>query len=555
MNIERKLLVIAGLTSLLMMACQSEELVIPVDSQNNVVVEFTDAELATLFQMRGDSHKVDVSEAEEFANDVIGFLDGDVSTRATSPRRISSVTALPPSQDMSEVVTRTIDEETVEIPDTIAYLFNFDDNAGYAIVSGDKRIQSPILTYCTDGNLTGEIDNPGLIGILMETEGYIINSIIDYENRIDSIKNDILEKLLPDSLANTRLPLDNPSNQEMESRIYDVNVTVVGGGNIGGPTTNPETVTTTTTTYGNWETTERLQPLLPVEWNQKFPFNARVKNKHGSTNAPAGCVVVALAQIMTYWGHPASIYNYRFNWPLLRSYTARPNKYPNTNGKKLFHNYETDNTLLDNNAITVDEQNFVSEVSTLMEIIGIGTFMDYSDTGSGASDKDAMNFLSSYGYNTGDYLMDYNYNKVIQSLNNLRPVFATGYSKKIQHRIKLLGITIGTWSEHGEGHTWVIDGYLNQRQAKIVQITVKNRLTQNIVSQTTTTTYSYAKYLHHNWGWEAQGYPPKYYNGYFVEGSYNSNDKRLESDTRATVTYEEGNFRFLKEIVPNIRPN
>ena len=503
-------------------------------------VQFTNAELAMMYQMRGESSKVDFNEACIFANDVIAFLDADAPTRAGTARKISTVTALTTDKSQ-EAITRSSDRVTIELPDTIAYLFNFGEDEGYAIISGDKRIDASILGYCSNGALTGEVDNPAVYQMLGLTEEYIINSIIRYENQIDFMINEILTKMEIEETT-TRLVDDirNLNDTYMvEIKELSRDDEIGGGG-------GTSTATTYTTTHGDWITTDRVQPLLPVEWNQRFPFDNLVKTKNGCTTAPAGCVAVAVAQLMAYWQHPASIYNYKFNWPLLRSYTARPNEYPSVAGTKQYNIVEKDY-----GKSTADEKNFVSQVSNLMNIIGMSTHMDYSDNGSNADPVDAINFLSTYGYNAGP-LVDYNYNKVIQSLNNGRPVYASGKSEKIQHRIRAIFFTIGTWSEYGEGHSWVVDGYLNQRKATTVQITVRNRHTGAIVQQTSTTTYSYANYLHHNWGWDNGD--RICYNGYFAAGSYDSYDKRLESDTRATTTYDEGNFQFLKKICPDIRP-
>lgn len=381
------------------------------------------------------------------------------------------------------------------------------------------------------------------------TEEYIVNSIIRYENQIDSITNEILAKMKIEEDATRLSGDDGPGRLD---NTYELLITMlpqdddIGGGGGGGGGSSGTTSTSTTYTHGNWVTTGQVQPLLPVEWNQRFPFNHLVKNKNGSTDAPAGCVAVALAQLMTYWQHPASIYNYKFDWPLLRSFTARPDKYPTSVSGVRKYNTDADQY---KKSLT-DEKNFVSQVSNLINIIGMGTYMDYSNEGSQASSDDAMIFLSEYGYNAGP-LVGYNYNAIIKSLNNKRPVYASGKSKKTQHKIMLI-IEIGTWSEYSEGHAWIIDGYLNQRRTTNVQVTVRNKQTGAIVQQTNTTTYSYANYLHHNWGADDGVYTCL--NGYFAAGSYDAYDKRFESDTRATVTYDEANFQFQKLISPEIRP-
>ncbi|NDV57998.1 C10 family peptidase [Bacteroides sp. 519] len=529
---KNKTLFFLCIISLVVISCNNED-----SLEHSFVegVEFTDAELTALFQMRGEDHKVDISEATNFANDVIGFLDGDISTRTASPRKISSVTAL--TSESTQPLTRSFDGKTIEIPDTIAYLFNFDNEAGFTIVSGDKRIGAPILGYGAAGSLTEEVDNPGLIGSLLDVENYIVQSITNYENQIDSITGDILNKLIAEKSATRAindLGMRNDYLQQYELIVDE-----------SGPVALPPTTTTTSTTVGRWVTTAQVQPLLPVEWNQKFPFNHRVKNKNGCTDAPAGCVAIALAQIMAYWQYPARVDNNTFNWPLMRSYTARLGAYPNISDKKQFNRFENQYS-----SLSTDERNFISQVSSLVELIGSRTGMKYTDDGSSASTTNAMRFLSYIGYNTQG-ITGYNYDRVIHSLDNRQPVYTSGYSEKVQHRIKIIW-TIGTWSEYKQGHAWVIDGYLKRKKATTVRVIVKNRSTGVVVSQTSTTTYSYANYLHHNWGWEGEnGY---YYNSYIVAGSYDAYDPdNLSSNTRAKITYDEKNFQFIKEICPYIK--
>ncbi len=496
-------------------------------------IQFTDTELATLFKMRGNNHKVEVTEATKFANDVITFLDANQTTRSLSPRRISSMTVLT-SESMHNHNLTTRSGESIDIPDTLAYLFNFGEDTGYAIISADKRVDAPILGYCDSGALPNEINNPLLAGALADTEDHIVAFISDYENRIDSISSEILSKIVEEKSSTRRAVPDLLQDYRLDIREVDESTL--------GPRA---TTTSTTTTNSGWVTTSVVQPLLPVEWYQGFPFNYLVKNKNGSTIAPAGCVAIALAQIMAYWQYPASIDGYTFDWSLLRNWTLRPNVYPNVNNKNMIRN-------ADYRYLSGDEQKFASQVSRLIESIGTHIDMKYTNSGSSADCGVAIGYLYKLGYDADSNLPhEYSYSKVIQSLYNGRPVFAEGYSKKIQHRIKVLGITVGTWSEHGEGHAWVIDGYLNQRKTTTVQINVVRVATGKVISQTTSTTHADACYLHHNWGWGFNG--NNFYNGYFIAGSYDAFNNKLESNTRAKVTYDEGNFQFKKNICTGIR--
>lgn len=515
-----------------MVSCYNEE-VPELPSAKPESIAFTDAELAVLYQMRGQSHKVDIGEATEFANTVIGFLDANTSTRVSSPRKVSSMVALTGERAM----TRTADGENVQMPDTLAYLFNFSDSAGYAIISADKRIEASILSYCEAGNLAGKTDNPGLIGALMDLEHYITASIIRYENRIDSITNEILSKMIAGDSVPTRLAA---SQQDL---LQDYEVTVA----LEPITPIYSGVMTEQATYsGDWVTIEQVEPLLPVEWHQWFPFNFFVKHRDRSTNAPAGCVAVATAQIMAYWQRPARIDDgFIFDWPLLRKFATGSGKYPNVEGKEKFwyNKYSNNDGILENTDVHEDERNFIIHSATLMEKIGEGVIMEYSDNGSSARSQNAASFFKSCGYNVGDGLVDYNFGKVVQSLRQHRPVYARGSSKMT--RKEFLGIE---WEKYSEGHAWVIDGYTKQSKATIMHIRVSSRYTGEVLNESTNTTYSYADYFHHNWGWGDDR------NGYFVAGNFDSDDKIKNFSTRTSENFDPGNYQYDKEIIYGIVP-
>ena len=52
---------------------------------------------------------------------------------------------------------------------------------------------------------------------------------------------------------------------------------------------------------------EAIAPMLNVNWGQGMPYNVLLPHINGSSNdhAYVGCVAVAMAQVMSYWQHPA----------------------------------------------------------------------------------------------------------------------------------------------------------------------------------------------------------------------------------------------------------
>jgi hypothetical protein len=87
------------------------------------------------------------------------------------------------------------------------------------------------------------------------------------------------------------------------------------------------------------------------------------------------------------------------------------------------------------------------------------------------------------------------------------------------------------------------DGYLNQRQTETIKIEEIHRSTGRVMSQTTSTGYRYASYLHNNWGWNGSR------NGYYVSGSFDSNAAGILSSTKSGESY---NYQYEINIFPYI---
>ena len=169
----------------------------------------------------------------------------------------------------------------------------------------------------------------------------------------------------------------------------------------------------------------------------------------------------------------------------------------------------------------------------------------YKNGGSSAPSSAAINLLQDFGYNAPSR-QDYTYSPVLNSLNNDRPVYIHGSSNQI------LGMFPGD-----EGHAWLIDGYLKQKQ--VMSITYasypKSQLptsTRAGIPQTITHSFvSYRDFFHNNFGWNGND------NGYYVPGIFDASDGNgdgvaddleFHSDTRGT----EYNYQYNLRIWPNI---
>ncbi|MDR2910311.1 MAG: C10 family peptidase, partial [Bacteroidales bacterium] len=205
-------------------------------------------------------------------------------------------------------------------------------------------------------------------------------------------------------------------------------------------------------------------PLLTTTWSQGYPFNyfCPPGTSGSSGNYKAGCVAVALGQIMNYHRKPALVnspYNHKYNW----------------------------------NNMTV---NATSSLPVLLRAIGVDVDMQYSLGGSGANNSDAARALrNTYGYRT--VTVDGHYPTTVQShINQGRPVYMSGlrYDSSTNTYI---------------GHAWVCDGVKveEDRDEYFVEFSVNN-------SYGSYSSYSPSypgvavkryDYYHMNWGWSGDG--------------------------------------------------
>lgn len=251
-------------------------------------------------------------------------------------------------------------------PDTAAvrdiYVVNYED--GFAILSNIPQSPS-VLAYAPQGSLTTNTDpNPGL-AILLENIPVYANAVVD-------------------SLFETHTVFRENKRPDL----------------------------TTTTTHGQHLTTH---------WYQGKPFNNKMGNG-GCTEwlsdgrYAAGCVAIAVAQIMTYHGFPSVVGGVSHNWALYRTYTGPLDLPP---------------SLWDN-------------VGTLIYDIGQKTNTEYGCSGSSSDIYKAQTAFVNYGYSCA-YPVAYNNSNLSTVKSNIsasRPLLMTG-----------------TKNNSNLGHAWVVDGY------------------------------------------------------------------------------------------------
>jgi hypothetical protein len=208
--------------------------------------------------------------------------------------------------------------------------------------------------------------------------------------------------------------------------------------------------------------TQQVGPLLTTQWHQNAPFNNECPD-----GSPAGCVAIAMAQIMKFHQYP-TFYNWS-NMPDLASHTSATSSTP-----------------------------------ALISHIGEAVDMNYSSSGSTTTVTKAKNaFQNTYGYSVTK--ANHNATQVKNEiLNNQRPVFMTGVD-----------------ANEG-GHAWVCGGV--KVETRTILYFAEFQLDSNYSYYVYNTaddpgsvgTYT-SWYFHMNWGWGGGPYTAP--NAWFYENN------------------------------------
>ncbi len=217
----------------------------------------------------------------------------------------------------------------------------------------------------------------------------------------------------------------------------------------------------TTGKLNDSKSTKAVAPLLTDKWNQGCLYNSLCPTMSGPCgHAEVGCVAVAMAQIMRYWGYPTT------GWRT-HSYTNAGLTLSADFGNTTYDWEHMPDSLTENSS-----EAEIEAVSTLLYHCGVSLEMRYGPNGSLANTGDVINALRRYFNYTrqihkekkSDYSNEEWSSLLMNSLDLSRPLQYVGYGSG--------------------GHSFVCDGYDN------------NGL------------------FHFNWGWGTA-------NGYFALGNLN----------------------------------
>ncbi len=300
------------------------------------------------------------------------------------------------------------------------YIINF-EGGGFAMIPNDIRA-TEVYAYSDEGSLS-QGANDGV--------DYFLESANDYLNY--EINN---SKMINGYLPITPAPTD-PNDPRNYALVYH-------GGHY------CHQVPKSTATSGSHKY------LLNTKWHQRSPYYNLCLNSSGEP-VSAGCVPIALGQIMAYHQKPASYNDHTYSWDLI---TQKSN-------------------------LTIWDMGSQS-VAELIYDIGTAAGINYWGGLTGTSINEAYNALNSFGYNRT--MSDYSYQIIANNINSNRPCYVRGDNNE------------------NVDHAWVIDGYRSSSTTYVYYM----QTTLEVCSSNTVTNC----YVHCNWGWGGTS------NGFFLDKAF-----------------------------------
>ena len=203
-------------------------------------------------------------------------------------------------------VTRS--EATADVEDLL-YIVNFENEAGYAILGADDRLE-PVYAVVDEGSLTTE-------------EFRYAVTITDEQAQADGKFVFPLQLVAQAAI----IGIEN-ADIDADGGVAPMSDDGRHTGDLGGDVLRREYV---------YVTQEKVGPLIPVKWGQGYPFNASVTQINGKC-CWAGCSAIAVAQVLVsnYWHYGSvvgSIKGTPIDWTLIRRAIQNPNLLIATEGK------------------------------------------------------------------------------------------------------------------------------------------------------------------------------------------------------------------------------
>lgn len=405
-----------------------------------------------------------------------------------SGRRNIQFVELLGAKQLQQAITRS-DEP---ILDSLLYLVNF-VGGGFAVLGADESLAS-VIALTSAGRISandfisgGEVETSYTLEDLWveEDEDYLLGGVQP------TAGVSFVSKIILDYAING---WNDPGGRGIDDGTGDNSagdgggegpVTPVippGGGGNNGPTYTYE--------Y-EWVVDNNTGVLLTTNWHQRSPFHDFI-HFFKSNKTTAGCVAIAVMQIMAYHESPActDLYYTEGDSALKAAIAAEMGIETDTVTWRGLKASDLDENPTDSLLVLPGSRAAAASISLH---VGKGVSMWYNMDGEGSSfatPNQAKKYLNRRGYDATRYI-SYKESKIKSEIkDNNRPVF------------------LGALGDFSHGHAWVLDGWMERHERKIAvrdsdgQRTVVN---ENVRSQ---------KLVHCNWGWGGSC------NGYYVSDAF-----------------------------------
>lgn len=219
----------------------------------------------------------------------------DAVTRATSKSYDISKICTVGGSDIFGPMTKSGSE--TDIPDTLLYVVNFENDNGYAILSANTILSESVFCITETGQMA------------LDTTGISIAARPDLGNGIEKVVNEREDRELSDEEAEAdTLYISGISPDEAERTVQELVLSRVIDDIYNYETTHVKPVEKEVNRPTTGPATDKYGPFLKTKWGQKKPFNGIFnRNTNDNNKIPMGCVAIATGQIMVSNKHSSSM--------------------------------------------------------------------------------------------------------------------------------------------------------------------------------------------------------------------------------------------------------
>ncbi|MDE6483449.1 MAG: C10 family peptidase [Rikenellaceae bacterium] len=345
---------------------------------------------------------------------------------------------------------------------TGAYLVEFtsDGKEGYSLCSSDMRFEQ-IFAFVPEGSISDTVDNKALAGIIGNID-YIMRDSIEHYNALAEARYlSALQKI------EAQMAEERERAEYKEKHTYFVIDNVTGahldendGWHPYSNPNNPLDFRMCSFSYTDYSGSKNYDYIVPlkVKWNQTPPYNNLMplaetgQYKYSNGRVAAGCVTIAVAQIMTYY-------------------------------KKGYNTNQWD-AMTANKDLNNCSNAGIDAATKMIRFVYDGIGAKPGSTGTSAYTRSACNFLSDNKYDGSD-TKDPDINAMYSSAVAKRLIYADGINP----------------SNTNSAHAWIIDG-VRKTNKSFKHYYDCSRPTGESYSKAAPNTKTYTEwYVSCNWGW------------------------------------------------------